>query len=117
VALRCLIVDDNESFLDSASRLLESQGLQVIGCASSSDQAVRLVEELHPDVALVDVELGNEDGVEVARRLAERAPSTHVILISTHAEVDLVDVLADGPAVDFLPKSGLSAAAIAQLLR
>jgi DNA-binding NarL/FixJ family response regulator len=117
VALRCLIVDDNEQFLSSASRLLESQGLQVVGRASSGAEALRLAQTLQPDVALVDVLLGDEDGLEVTRRLSADAQSTRVVLISTHSREELADVFADSPAVGFLPKKALSASAIAELLR
>jgi two-component system nitrate/nitrite response regulator NarL len=116
VALRCLLVDDNEAFLGSASRLLESQGLQVVGCASSGNEAVRLAQTLQPDVALVDVQLGDEDGLEVARRLSAGARSTPVVLISTHSQDELAELIADSPAVGFLSKTALSGAAIAVLL-
>jgi two-component system, NarL family, nitrate/nitrite response regulator NarL len=116
VALRCLLVDDNEAFLGSASRLLESQGLQVVGCASSGNEAVRLAQTLQPDVALVDVQLGDEDGLEVARRLSAGAQSTPVVLISTHSQDELAELIADSPAVGFLSKTALSGAAIAVLL-
>jgi two-component system nitrate/nitrite response regulator NarL len=116
VALRCLIVDDNEAFLGSASRLLESQGLQVVGRTSSGNEAVRLAQTLQPDVALVDVQLGDEDGLEVACRLSASARSTPVVLISTHSQEELAELIAESPAVGFLPKTALSAAAIAVLL-
>jgi two-component system, NarL family, nitrate/nitrite response regulator NarL len=114
VALRCLIVDDNEEFLASASRLLTSQGLEIVGRAATGD-ALRLAERLEPDVALVDVQLGEEDGMAVAGRLAADG-ATRVILISTHSEDDLVELIAGSPAVGFLPKAALSADAIGELL-
>jgi DNA-binding NarL/FixJ family response regulator len=117
VALRCLIVDDSEEFLDSASRLLSAQGLEVVGRASSGVEAVRLVATLRPDVVLVDVRLGDEDGLEVARRLAADARETRIILISTHSEDELAELIAGSPAVGFLPKAALGADAIAELLR
>jgi two-component system, NarL family, nitrate/nitrite response regulator NarL len=117
VALRCLIVDDSEGFLDSASRLLSAQGLEVVGRASSGAEAVRLVRELGPDVALVDVQLGDEDGLEVTQRLAADARETQIILISTHSENELAELIAGSPAVGFLPKAALGANAIAELLR
>jgi CheY-like chemotaxis protein len=116
VALRCLIVDDNEAFLGSASRLLEAQGLQVVGCALSSDEAVALTRTLRPDVVLVDVQLGEEDGLELTRRLNAGTRLTPVVLISTHSQDELDELVADSPAVGFLPKTALSAAAIADLL-
>jgi CheY-like chemotaxis protein len=117
VALRCLIVDDNEEFLDSASRLLASQGVEVVGLASSGAEAVRLVKTLGPDVALVDVQLGDEDGLEVTRRLAADARETRIVLISTHSENELTDLIVGSPAVGFLAKTALGAHAIAEILR
>jgi two-component system, NarL family, nitrate/nitrite response regulator NarL len=116
VALRCLIVDDSKEFLVSAERLLSSQGVEIVGHASSGTEAIRLAEMLQPDVALVDVQLGDDDGLEVARRLNGSARSTHVVLISSHAEDDLAELMADSPAVGFLPKTALSARAIAELV-
>ena len=116
VALRCLIVDDNEAFLASASRLLSAQGLEVVGSALSGEEALRLAEQLQPDVALVDVQLGSEDGLEVTRRLAATAHPTRVILISSHSKDELGELIADSPAVGFLPKPALGADAVAELL-
>ncbi len=116
MALRCLIVDDNDTFLGSASRLLEAQGLQVVGRASSGDEAVRLAQTLRPDVALVDVQLGEDDGLDVTRRLNAGTRLTPVVLISTHSQDELAELIADSPAVGFLRKTALSAAAIADLL-
>ena len=117
MALRCLIVDDSKEFLGSASRLLSAQGLEVVGGATSGAEALRLVQTLGPDVALVDVQLGDEDGLEVTRRLAADARETRIILISTHNETDLAELIVGSPAVGFLPKPALSADAIAELLR
>lgn len=116
VALRCLIVDDSEAFLASASRLLSAQGLEVVGVALSSAEALRLAEQHQPHVALVDVQLGREDGLDVTRRLAATAPATRLILISSHSKDELGELIADSQAVGFLPKTALGADAIAKLL-
>jgi two-component system nitrate/nitrite response regulator NarL len=116
VALRCLLIDDNEAFLASASRLLESQGLHVVGRATSGAEAMRLAEALQPDVLLVDVQLGDEDGLELARHLGSARPASRVVLISSHTRDDVADLIAETPAAGFLPKGALSAAAIAELL-
>jgi DNA-binding NarL/FixJ family response regulator len=116
VALRCLIVDDSEAFLASASRLLGAQGLDVVAVAVSGAQALRLAEELQPDVALVDVQLGPENGLDVTRRLAVVAPATRVILVSSHSKDELGELIADGPAIGFLPKPALRAETIAKVL-
>ncbi|TML88717.1 MAG: response regulator [Actinobacteria bacterium] len=117
VALRCLIVDDSDEFVASATRLLESQGMRVIGHASSRDGALQLAEALEPDVALIDIELGEEDGIELAHRLEERVPSTRIVLISAHEQDELGELIADCPAVGFLAKEALGATAIAGMLR
>ena len=69
--MRCLIVDDSPEFLDAARRFLEREGVEVVGVASTGEDAYRLADELRPDVTLVDIDLGGEDGLAVARRLAE----------------------------------------------
>src|SRR5690348_2890783 len=99
--LRCLIVDDSRHFLDAARSLLERQGIAVVGVASTGAEAVRQVEDLRPDVTLVDIDLGGESGFEVARRLQQDAgrPRGPVILISTHAEQDYADLVAASPAI------------------
>jgi DNA-binding NarL/FixJ family response regulator len=116
VPLRCLIVDDNETFLVSASRALEAQGLDVVGVASSAHDALSLVDELAPDVVLVDVDLGAESGFDLAQTLAERRSPPRVVLISTYAEDDLGELVAASAAAGFLPKSRLTAAAVIGLV-
>jgi CheY-like chemotaxis protein len=116
--LRCLIVDDSRHFLDAARGLLERQGIAVVGVASTGAEAVQRVEELRPDVTLVDIDLGGESGFEVARRLQHDPGGTPrpVILISTHAELDYAELIAASPAIGFLSKSSLSADALRDLL-
>jgi DNA-binding NarL/FixJ family response regulator len=116
--LRCLIVDDSPRFLDAARGLLERQGVAVVGVASTSAEALWWAGELRPDVTLVDIDLGGESGLELARRLAGGVGSSAapVILISTHAEQDYAELIAASPAVGFLPKTALSGEAIRGLL-
>jgi DNA-binding NarL/FixJ family response regulator len=114
--LRCLIVDDSPRFLDAARALLERQGITVVGVASNSAEALAQAEELRPDVTLLDIDLGGESGLELARRLHGQAGPAPVILISTHAEQDYEELIAASPAVGFLPKTALSATAIRDLL-
>ena len=116
--LRCLIVDDSPRFLDAARGLLERQGVTVVGVASNGAEALQRAVELRPDVTLLDIDLGGESGLELARRLhdqAGQAPAP-VILISTHAEQDYAELIEASPAVGFLPKTALSGDAIRELL-
>ena len=116
MAVSCLLVDDSEDFLVSATRLLTLQGIRVVGRASSGAEALRLAEALSPDVALVDVELGAEDGIEVSRRLTSGSPSMIVILISVRDRDELGDLIAGSGAVGFLRKDTLGAAAVTSLI-
>lgn len=116
--LRCLIVDDSPHFLEAARGLLEREGFVVVGVASTTAEAVRRVQDLKPDVALVDVELGDESGFDLARRIHDETSldPSRVILISTYADEDLANLITAAPAAAFLCKSRLSACAIREIL-
>jgi DNA-binding NarL/FixJ family response regulator len=117
MAIRCLIVDDNASFLEEAAALLQRDGLVIAGVASNTREALERAQQLQPDVALVDISLGSESGLELARRLVdieEGAPI--VILISTHAETDFAELIEEAPVAGFVPKAELSASAIRRLV-
>ena len=116
VSLRCLIVDDNAYFLEAAADLLTRQGVTVAGVASDTANALRLTREMDPDVVLVDIMLGHESGIDLARRLAAaNSGGPVIILISTHAETDFADLIQEAPVAGFVPKSELSASAIRRL--
>ena len=116
--IRCVIVDDNQSFLEAARAFLERDGLIVSGVASTCAEALRQVETLHPEVVLVDISLGEESGLDLARRLVEDdlGVGAAVVLISTRAEEDVADLIAQSPAAGFLPKEELSACAIRRIM-
>ena len=117
MALSCLIVDDNPQFLEVARELLDREGVAVVGVASTGAEAVERADQLRPEVTLVDIDLGDESGFDVALRLAAATDGrSRVILISTYAETDFADLIAASPAVGFLSKSDLSASAISMLL-
>src|SRR5262245_14536061 len=116
VPLKCLIVDDNSLFLEGAADLLRREGIEVVGVASDSAEAIRLVTELRPDVTLVDVDLGDEDGFELTQRLHAIVGASNVILVSAHAEADLVHLIERSPALGFIAKTRLSAQAIRDAL-
>lgn len=116
--MRCLIVDDSKDFLHAARELLESEGISVVGAVSTGAQAYRTCRDLHPDVVLLDIDLGEENGFDVARQLADRADGTQprVILISGYSRDDFEDMIADSPVLSFLPKECLSGTAIREIL-
>jgi DNA-binding NarL/FixJ family response regulator len=113
--LRILIVDDSRHFLNAARGALEQDGIAVVGVASTSAEALQLARELRPDGILVDIDLGDESGLDLAREFAsmDAAP---VVLISTYSESELADLIAISPAVGFLSKSELSATAVSSLI-
>jgi two-component system, NarL family, nitrate/nitrite response regulator NarL len=115
--LRCLIVDDNARFRDTARRLLERDGLAVVGVASTIAEGLRSARELNPDVTLVDVHLGAESGFDLARRLRQdqRSTSPAVILTSADPEQEFAERYATIPADGFVPKSALSGDRIREL--
>ena len=115
--LRSLLVDDSPRFLAAARELLEREGIDVVGIASTIDDAVRLTGELRPDLCIVDIDLGDESGFDLARRLAEPGGGQQrVLLISAYPEHDFSDMISDSPALGFLPKPELSAERIRAML-
>jgi CheY-like chemotaxis protein len=112
------MVDDNRDFLDAATRLLEHQGINVVAVATSSAEGLQCVEDLRPDVTLIDIDLGEESGFELVEKLHQNGFGAEVptILISTHAEEDFAELVSASPAVAFIPKAALSGAAIRDAL-
>ena len=117
--MRCLIVDDSQSFRCAAYGMLERAGFAVVGVASNSADGLRCYLDLRPDVTLVDVDLGEESGFDLVEQLCESVlpQPLPVILISSHGEQDLAELIADSPAVGFLSKMGLSPSGIVELVK
>jgi DNA-binding NarL/FixJ family response regulator len=110
---RLLIVDDSPTFIHAARELLERQGMTVVGEASTSDEAVRLTRELRPDLTLVDVDLGDENGFELAPRLVDAgSPPSTLVMTSVTAEQDLSSLIDHDTVAGFVGKARLSAATI-----
>lgn len=116
VAVRCLIVDDSAEFRDAATTMLQRSGITVVGMACTLTEALSKYRQLLPDVTLVDVDLGVDNGFDVVERLHDAGPRRPLILISTHAEQDFADLIAVSPAVGFLPKFALTSDAIHRLI-
>jgi len=90
--------------------------MTVAGVAASGAEAVEQVRTLRPDVVLIDIRLGEESGFEAARQLAGGGQPATLIMISSHAEDDYADLIADSPTAGFLAKAELSAGAIYRVL-
>jgi DNA-binding NarL/FixJ family response regulator len=118
VIRRCLIVDDNERFLAAAHASLQREGLEVVGTAKTIAEALAKVDELRPDIVLVDIALGQESGFELTRQIVDSHPDlrARIVLISTRREEDFVDLITASPAAGFLSKLQLSARAVRELV-
>lgn len=117
MAIRCLIVDDNEQFLRTARSLLERDGITVVAVASTGADAVAQAGRIQPDLVLVDVMLGAENGFDIARRLtAETVHRMDVIMISSYGLSDIGVLINSRVTCGFLSKAELSGAAIRRLV-
>ena len=111
-----MIVDDSARFLEVATVRLGRDGLEVVATATTSTQALDLIEHFRPDVVLVDISLGNESGLKLADRIADHPDPPAVVLISTRAEADYAALIARSPAIGFIAKSRLSVEAVQALV-
>jgi DNA-binding NarL/FixJ family response regulator len=110
MALRCFVADDHPAIVDSVGRFLASEeGIELVGSAGDGLDALGRIQELAPDVAVLDVRMPGLGGIEVARRLATAASPTGVILYTGYAERALVIEAIDAGAHGFvLKESSLS---------
>jgi DNA-binding NarL/FixJ family response regulator len=116
MAARILIVDDHPSFRASARALLEADGFEVVGEAEDGRSAVASAQALLPDVVLLDVQLPDIDGFEVAERLRDHAGAPMVVLTSSREASDYGGLPQRSGARGFLPKAELSGDGITALL-
>lgn len=115
VSASVLIVDDHPSFRASARRMLEAAGYRVVGEAADGAAAIAAARELRPDLVLLDVQLPDLDGFEVAARLAALGGGTEIVLTSSRDAADFGAAVAESPARGFIAKAELSGATLAEL--
>ena len=115
MALRVLLVDDDERFRAMARRTLESDGVDVVAEVANGVETLAAVLQWRPDIVLLDIGLPDIDGLDVARQLRTEAAEPVVILISTR-DVQYGSRVAAGLASGYLPKDELSLAAIVGLV-
>jgi DNA-binding NarL/FixJ family response regulator len=116
MAGRILIVDDHPSFRASARALLEADGYEVIGEAADGETAVSTALALEPDVVLLDVQLPDADGFEVAARIFAGGCAAAVVLTSSRDASDFGPLPVASGARGFVPKGDLSGPGIAALI-
>ena len=113
---RVLIVDDHPSFRASARVLLEAEGFEVIGEADNGASALTEVARLCPEVVLLDVQLPDIDGFDVAARLTGGEDAPPVILVSSRDGSDFGPLVTRSGARGFVPKAELSGDRVQELL-
>jgi two-component system, NarL family, response regulator DegU len=104
VTIRLMLVDDHQMLRQGLRRSLEEEGFYVVGEASDGDEAVRLVPAAKPDVILMDVSMPDMDGIEATRRILQTDPDKRVVMLTMHADKDLIDAAIKAGAVGYLTK-------------
>jgi DNA-binding NarL/FixJ family response regulator len=122
--LRVVLVDDHPVYRQGLAKLLVECGVDVVAQAGNGGDAIRIVEEMAPDVIVMDLNMPGMSGVEVTRRLIERMPASRVLVVSVSAQEDDVTeailagasgyVLKDGPVEEVV--AGIQAAAAGESL-
>ncbi|CAA9328286.1 MAG: hypothetical protein AVDCRST_MAG34-98 [uncultured Nocardioidaceae bacterium] len=116
MSITALVVDDHAGFRTSARFLLEMEGFEVVGEASDGAAAVSAAELLRPEFVLLDVQLPDGQGFDVAREILRRGLRPRIVLVSSRDEADYGDSIRSSGAVGFVPKAELSGERIRALL-
>ncbi len=116
MSVSVLIVDDHPSFRATARLLLESEGFVVVGEAADGAAGLRDARALEPDLVLLDVQLPDIDGFEVAAQLTGTGDGPAVVLTSSRDEADFGPLVAASGARGFVAKAELSGAALLALV-
>jgi two-component system, NarL family, response regulator DevR len=104
--LRVLLVDDHAVVRTGTRQVLETSGdMTVVGEAESGAAALALVDAMDPEVVLVDVQLIDESGIDVARQLAVTHPSVRVVILSAHDDEEFVHDAFEVGAAGYLLKT------------
>jgi DNA-binding NarL/FixJ family response regulator len=114
-AASVLVVDDDPAFLDVAKRVLEAAGVRVVATAEDAASALAAALEVKPDAALVDVDLPDRNGIELARDLGALPWPLRVVL--TSSDPDAVSSIARDGLPPFVPKEDLPNAPLISLLQ
>ena len=114
--VRVMIVDDQAPFRDASRAVLSRiAGFTLSGEATSGEEAVTLAQNVHPDLVLMDINMGAMDGIEATRRITATAPQIVVILLSTYERDDLPSTARSSGAAAYLNKDELSPKTVRRL--
>ena len=99
-----LLADDHRMLRDSLRRSMEEHGFDVVGEAGDGAEAVQMAQALHPDVVLMDVSMPALDGVEATRQISRVVPDSQVVMLTMHADGDVMARAIQAGAVGYLVK-------------
>lgn len=104
IPIRLLLADDHRMLRETLKRSMLDEGFDVVGEASDGQEAIELAEELRPDVILMDVTMPEVDGVEATRRIVERTPDARIVMLTMHADQDVIAAAIRAGASGYLVK-------------
>jgi DNA-binding NarL/FixJ family response regulator len=110
MTIRVLLADDHAMMRDGLKALLAaSQGISVVAEVSNGRDAVRHIQELKPDVAIIDISMPDLNGIEATRMLRDKCPETRVLILSMHSDSELVFRALEAGAAGYLLKEAAGA--------
>ena len=104
MTIRVLLADDHRMLREGLRRSLSEEGFDIVGEAENGEQAVRLAAELRPDVVLMDVSMPELDGVEATRAIKEHGDGPHVVMLTMHADKEVLAEAIRAGATGYLVK-------------
>jgi DNA-binding NarL/FixJ family response regulator len=106
MSLRLVLIEDHQALREGLELLLDREGLQVVGTAGTAGEGRELIERLAPDVALVDIRLGEDSGIELTKEVVDADPERRVVLYTGSADTDLLISGLDSGARGYALKDG-----------
>jgi DNA-binding NarL/FixJ family response regulator len=104
VSIRLMLADDHRMLREGLRRSMIDQGFDVVGEARDGDEAIRLAEELRPDVILMDVTMPEVDGVEATRQIRASCPEIKIVMLTMHADQEVLTSAIRAGASGYLVK-------------